>query len=107
MLKNTVSIEEFRVNLADLVGRVMYGKDRVIIKKYNRDAAVLLSMDDYERLIDPTKRFTKEEWNKKFAIIDKIRERIPEQDQKLLEQEIDEAVREVRAEKKKAYEQNT
>jgi len=106
MLKNIVSIEEFRVNLADLIGRVMYGKDRIIIKKYNKDAAILLNMEDYERLIDPTKRFTKDEWNKKFAVIDKIRERIPEYDQELLEQELGEAVREVRAEKKKDYEQN-
>lgn len=106
MIKNTVSIEEFRVNLADLVGRVMYGKDRVIIKKYNRDAAILLSVEEYQRLIDPTKRFTKEEWNKKFAVLDKIRNRIPEYDQELLEKAIDEAVREVRAEKKKASKQN-
>ena len=102
MIKNTVSIEEFRVNLDDIVARVMYGKDRVIIKKYNRDAAILLNMDDYEKLIDPTKRFTKEEWNKKFAVIDKIRERIPEHDQELIEQEVDEAVRKVRTEKKKS-----
>ncbi len=102
-MKNVVSIDEFRTNLAELIGKVMYAKDQVIIKKYNREAAILLSLEEYERLIDPTKRFTKEQWSKKFRVIDKIRDRIPEQDQEMLEKEIDGAVREVRAAKKKAY----
>ena len=58
MINNTVSIEEFRVNLADFIGRVMYAKDRVVIKKYNRNAAILLGVDDYEKLLDPTKRLS-------------------------------------------------
>lgn len=103
IMNSTVSIDEFRTNLADLMGRVMYGKDRVVIKKYNRDAAILLSLEEYEKLIDPTKRFTKKEWNKKFKVLDKIRDRILKQDQKLLEREITETVKEVRAEKKKAH----
>ena len=105
MINSIVSIDELRNNLAELIGRVMYGGDRVIIKKYNRDAAVLIGVDDYEKLLDPTKRFTKKEWKKKFLVFDKIRERIPEYDQKFLEKEIDKAVREVRAEKRRAYEQ--
>lgn len=101
-----VSIDELRNNLAELVGRVMYGKDRILIKKYNREAAVLMSVEEYEKLLDPTKRFTKEEWKKKFQVIDRMRERIPKQDQDLLEREIDEAVREVRAQKR-SYGQKT
>lgn len=100
MLNNSVSVDEFRTNLAEFIGRVVYGKDRILIKKYNRKAAVLLSIEDYERLIDPTKRFTKEEWNKKFSVIDKIRERMSPQDQKGLEADIDRAVKEVRTGKK-------
>ncbi|MDP2672125.1 MAG: type II toxin-antitoxin system prevent-host-death family antitoxin [Candidatus Daviesbacteria bacterium] len=34
----------------------MYGQTRVVIKKYNRDAAVLLSVEEYERLVNPAKR---------------------------------------------------
>ena len=97
MLKNTVSIEEFRVNLADLVGRVMYGKDRVIIKKYNRDAAVLLGVEDYEKLLDPTKRLSKTQWNDAVQKLDSIRADIPEADPDEVQKEVDEAVREVRA----------
>ncbi len=46
MITNSVSIEEFRSNLAELIGRVMYGKDKIVIKKYNREAAILLSLDE-------------------------------------------------------------
>lgn len=49
---------------------------------------------------DPTKRFTKEEWKKKFAIFDQIRERITPDDESRLDEAIDRAVAEVRAEKK-------
>ncbi len=100
MLKNTVSIEEFRVNLADLVGRVMYGKDRVIIKKYNRDAAVLLSVDDYEKLLDPTKRLSRSQWNDAVQKLESIRANIPEADPDEIQKEINQAVLEVRAEQK-------
>ena len=98
-MKNTVSIDEFRTNLADLIGRVMYGKDRIVIKKYNREAAILLSLEEYERLIDPTKRLSKARWKEKFKTIDRIRESMPEIDQKLIEKEVAKAVKEVRAQK--------
>lgn len=97
---NPISIDEFRTNLSDFIGRVVYGKERIVIKKYNREAAVLVSMEDYKRIIDPRKRFTREEWTKMFDTMDTIRNRIRPQDQKKLEAEIDRAVREVRAEKK-------
>lgn len=100
MLKKTVSIEEFRINLADLVGRVMYGKDRVIIKKYNRDAAVLLSVDDYEKLLDPTKRLSKFQWNDAVRKLDAIREDIPEADPNEIQKEVTQTLQEVRADQK-------
>ena len=49
------------------------------------------------------KRFTKEEWQKKFAVFDTIREQIPPQDEEDLDQAIDTAVQEVRADSSKAY----
>ncbi len=97
---NPVSVDEFRTKLSEFIGRGVYGRDRIVIKKYNREAAILLSVEEYERLIDPTKRFTKKEWQKKFETIDKIRDRISPQDQEKLGEEIDRAVREVRAKKK-------
>lgn len=100
MLKNIVSIEEFRVNLADLVGRVMYGKDRIIIKKYNRDAAVLLSVEDYEKLLDPTKRLNQSQWNDAVRKLDSVRADIPEADPDEIQKDVNLAIQEVRAEQK-------
>lgn len=101
MLKNIVSIEEFRVNLADLIGRVMYNNDRVIIKKYNRDAAVLLSVEDYERLLDHTKRLSKAQWDKAVQKLESIRADIPDVDPQEIQKEVDQAVQEVRANQNK------
>ena len=97
-MKNVVSIDELRTNLAELIGRVMYGREHIVIRKYNKDAAILLSVEEYEKLIDPYKRFSKEQWKNKFALMDKIRESIPEVDQEILEEAIDKAVKAVRAE---------
>jgi len=59
-----------------------------------------------ERLEDPTQRFTKEEWKKKFAIFGQIRERITPDDESHLDEAIDRAVAQVRAEKIRAYEEH-
>lgn len=49
---NIVSIDELRSNLADIVNRVTYAKDKVVVKKHNRDVAMLISLDEYENLVD-------------------------------------------------------
>jgi hypothetical protein len=52
-----------------------------------------------ERLQDSTQRFTKAEWKKKFTVFEQIRERITPEDEEHLDEAIDRAVREVRANK--------
>lgn len=99
---STVSIDELRSNLADIVNRVTYANDKVMVKKYNRNAAILISVDEYEKLLDPTKRLNETEWKEKFNRLDEIRARIPKMDPDELDKIIDEEVAAVRAEKKKA-----
>lgn len=60
-----------------------------------------------ETLQDPTKRFTKEEWKKQFAVFQEIQDRIHPQDDEQLDEAIDRAVAEVRAKKRKTYERRT
>lgn len=98
---SAVSIDEFRTNLASFIGRVMYGGDKIVIKKYNKEAAVLLSASEYERLLDPTKRLSKDEWNKTVRELESIRKKIPPIDPDILEREVSKAVREIRAEKRR------
>lgn len=95
-----VSIDEFRSNLADLVNRVAYAKERIVVRKYNRDTAVLISVDEYEKLLDPTKRLSKDEWNKHAKRLDRIRNKIPAYDPDELDRIIGEEIEAYRAEKR-------
>lgn len=56
----TVSAEELRINLANYLGRVMYADDMIVVKKYNRDAAVILSPRMLRRLLDSAHATQKE-----------------------------------------------
>ena len=99
-MNNSVSLDEFRKNLSEIVARVMYGNQTVRVQKHNRSGVIVMSEREYENLKDPRKRYSKNEWQKMFKRLDNIRDRIPSKDQKKLEMDIDRAVREVRAEKK-------
>ncbi len=103
MINNYVSIDEFRSNLAELMGKVMYGQNRVMIKKYNREAAVLISVDEYEKLLDPTKRLTKSQWDEAVKKLDAIRANIPEADPKEIQKKINQAIQEVRVKNKRIH----
>lgn len=97
-MKAVVSLDEFRKNLSDLVGRVMYGNQVILVQKHNKTGVVVISEREYESLKDPRKRFSsKEEWDQLFIHADKIRERISVVDRKELEKIINEEVKSVRA----------
>lgn len=100
-MSSVVSIDELRNNLAELIGRVMYGKDRVVIKKYKREAAILMSVEEYEKLVDPAQRLSEGQWEGRFRLIDRIKKRLQKVNQKALEAEINKAVQEVRAAKRR------
>lgn len=97
---NPVSIDELRSNLADIINRVTYANDMVVVKKYNKNAAIIISLDEYEKLMDPTKRLSESQWQENFKRLDKIRAKMPKVDPEELEKAIDAAVAEVRAEKR-------
>ncbi len=101
MLNSTaVSIDELRSNLADIVSRVTYANDKVVVKKHNRDVAMIISLDEYEKLMDPTKRLSKLEWDEHIKKLDNIKDKIPPQNAEELDRIIDEEVEAVRAEKR-------
>lgn len=97
---NPVSIDELRTNLADIINRVTYANDKVVVKKYNRDAAIIISLDEYEKLMDPTKRLSEKEWADSVKKLDEFRAKIPKVDPQKMEKAIDETIREVRTEKR-------
>lgn len=102
-MKAIISLDEFRKNLSDIVGRVMYGNQTVLVQKHNRMGVIVMSEQEYENLKDPRKRFSsKEDWDRLFILTDKVRKRMTVKDQKALEKIIDEEVNKVRAEKQQS-----
>lgn len=87
--------------MAEFVDKVMYGKDVVFIKKYNRTVAVFLGLDNYERLLDPTMRLSKAKWNKEAQKLNDVKRKISETDPRILQKEIDRELKRIR---KKALE---
>ena len=101
-MKAVVSLDEFRKNLSDIVAKVMYGNQTILVRKHNKAGVIVLSEKEYENLKDPRKRFTsKEDWEKFFVLTDKIKARISDGDQEELQRVIDEEVNAVRAQKQK------
>jgi len=92
-----VTLDEFRKNLSDIVGKVMYGNQTVIVQKHNKTGVVVISEREYESLRDPRKRFTsQEDWNKLFLLTDNVKATMSSQEQELLETIVDEEVKTVR-----------
>jgi len=99
MFSTQVTIDDFRTNLADIIGKVMYGNNRVVIKKYNRQAAVLISINDYQKLTDPTKKYSPQEWLSKFAVFEDVKNKNAGKDPEEIEKDVAQAVKDVRAQK--------
>jgi prevent-host-death family protein len=62
-----MSAQEARARFADLLGLVYYGKEPVVIEKQGRAFAVVVSPDDYQRLLH--------EREERFKIFDDLRTR--------------------------------
>ena len=98
-----VSLDEFRKNLSDIVGRVMYANQTVLVQKHNKAGVVVISEREYENLKDPRKRFSsKDDWDKLFILTDKVRDRMSAKDQMELGKIVSEEIQAVRAQKTKA-----
>lgn len=99
-MKAVVSLDEFRKNLSDIVARVMYADQTVIVQKHNKTGVIVISEREYESLRDPRTRFSsKNDWDNFFVTANKIRSRMSAKDQENLEKIIDKEVKAVRAQK--------
>src|SRR3954447_18381023 len=101
-MKAVVSLEEFRKNLSDIVSRVMYGDQTVLVQKHKRPGVVVMSEREYEKLRDPRKRFqTDADWQAFFNHADAIRARMSAGEREAFEQLVDEEVTAVREQQHK------
>ena len=99
-MSQTLPLKDVRNQLSDLVSRVAYGDQKVVITKFGKPVAALVTFEDYEKIMDPAKRFTKEEWDQGFSLMDKARVNTKNYSKEEVEQAIDEAVSEVRKSKR-------
>jgi prevent-host-death family protein len=67
MSPRRMSAREARANFGDLLGMVHYTKEPVIVEKKGRPFAVVISLEDYQRL--------QKEQEQEWAAVDQIRER--------------------------------
>jgi len=98
-MSQILPLKDVRDQLSDLVSRVAYGDQKVVITKFGKPVAALVTFEDYEKIMDPAKRFTKEEWDQGFSLMDKARVNTKNYSKEEVEQAIDEAVSEVRKSK--------
>src|SRR5258705_12458773 len=98
-MSQTLPLKDVRDQLSDLVSRVAYGDQKVVITKFGKPVAALVTFEDYEKIMNPAKRYTKEEWNKGFSLMDKAKVNTKKFSQKDVEMPIDQDVSEVRKSK--------
>lgn len=91
-----VSAQDARNKFSEVLNTAVYGKKSVIITRFDKPQAVLIDYQEYERLMNPRSRFTDEEWEKGFSVIDRIRARTKNIPARNIERIIDKAVKEVR-----------
>lgn len=99
-MSQTLPLKDVREQLSDLVSRVAYGDQKIVITKFGKPVAALVTFKDYEKIMNPAKRYTKEEWDKGFMLMDKARVNTKKYPQKVVEKTIDQAVKAVRQSKR-------
>ncbi|MBU3978820.1 type II toxin-antitoxin system Phd/YefM family antitoxin [Patescibacteria group bacterium] len=99
-MNQTLPLKNVRAQLSDLISRVAYGNQKVVITKFGKPVAALVTFEDYEKIMNPAKRYTKKEWEKGFSLMDKARANAKKFPQREVEQAIDQTVSKVRQTKR-------
>ena len=84
-----IGARDARNNFADLMGKVHYGGQTVIIERSGKPVIAMISADTYRQLIA--------EREERFQVIDRIRGRLPEASAGEVEQDVTEALAAVKA----------
>ena len=80
---------EARNGFADLLGKVHYGRQAVIVERSGKPMVAIIPIEVYEQFVA--------EREARFEILDRIRERLPEVPVEEVEQDVAEALVAVRA----------
>ena len=99
-MTQTVSAQDVRNKFAEVLNTAVYGLTNVIITRFNKPQAVLISYKEYERLMNPRLRFTDKEWEDGFKIFDRLRAKTRNIPPEQVNKAVNQAVAEVRKEKR-------
>lgn len=95
-----ITAQDARNKFAEILNTAVFGKKDVIITRFDKPQAVLIDYEEYQRLVNPRTRFSDEEWKNGFKIFDKIRAKAKKVSPQKIEETVDEAVEEIRKEKR-------
>ncbi len=99
-MNQTLPLKNVRAQLSDLISRVAYGNQKVVITKFGKPVAALVTFEDYEKIMNPAKRFAKDEWEKGFTLMDKARINAKKFPQKKVEQAIKNTINQIKQSKR-------
>lgn len=94
MAQIRIGAREARERFADLLGRVHYGGETVIVERSGKPMVAMIPVETYERLVA--------EREARFAVLERIRARLPEVPEEEVERDVAEAVAAVRAARRAA-----
>jgi len=77
-----------RDNFAELLGRVGFGREEIVIERSGKPMAVLIPMDVYEQLVA--------EREARFSILDRIQAKQPSLPAEQVEADVEAVIRQVR-----------
>lgn len=95
----TIPLKEVRNQLSEVINRVAYGRSQVVLTKFGKPKAALISYEDYERIMNPQARFNEKDWEKGFTVFDRVRSKTKGINRERLEKTIREALSQVREER--------
>jgi prevent-host-death family protein len=84
-----IGARDARNNFADLMGKVHYGGQTVIVERSGKPVIAMISADTYQQLIA--------EREARFQVIDRIRGRLPDVTADEVERDVAEAIAAVKA----------
>ena len=70
-MTQVVSAKQFRENFSEILNEVAYGEEKILITRNGKSQAMLVGIKD----LNPKDFVPKEEWNKTFRLIRKVRSR--------------------------------
>lgn len=99
-MNQTLPLKSVRDQLSDLISIVAYGGQKVVITKFGKPVAALVTFGDYQKIMNPATRFSKADWDRGFSLMDKARANTKRYPRKVIERAIVQAVNEVRQSKR-------